>query len=139
MSTEDIKAAVDAVKNPPQEEQVNNTPEPTEVEKRAMEMGWKPRSEFDGEDDAFIDAKEFVRRAPLFEKIETQSKQLKALERSIDALKQHYTAREEAAVKNAIKSLKEQRKEALSQGDGDAFEVLPRFTEAVKKFKAAQH
>lgn len=126
MSTEDIKAAVDAVKNPPQEDtQVENkTPELTDVEKRAIEMGWKPRSEFDGEDDAFIDAKEFVRRAPLFEKIEHQSKQLKSLERSIDALRQHYTAREEAAVQNAIKQLKEQRKEALSQGDGDAFEVL---------------
>lgn len=123
---DEVKAAVEAVKNQTEESQTLEqvAQEPSDLEKRAMEMGWRPREEFDGSDDDFIDAKEFIRRKPLFEKIESQSKQLKNVEKALKALQEHYTAREEAAVKNAIKALKEQRKEALSNGDGEAFEAL---------------
>ena len=62
----------------------------TEVELRAMEMGWRPRDEFSGEDDDFIDAKEFVARKPLYDKIAQQSKQLKNVTQAVEALKEHY-------------------------------------------------
>lgn len=100
------------------------TPEYTDVELKALEMGWRPKEEFEGDEDDFIDAKEFVRRKPLFDKIETQSKELKNVKRAIEALQKHYTAREEAAVKNAISQLKVARKEALTNGDGEAFEQI---------------
>ena len=105
-------------------EQEQTTPEYTEVELRAMDMGWRPKEDFAGNEDDFIDAKEFVRRKPLFEKIETQSKQIKAVTKALDALKVHYTRVEEAAVNKAIATLKAQRKMALSEGDGDQFELL---------------
>lgn len=104
---------------------IENTPnEPTPIEQRAMEMGWRPKEEFQGDEDDFIDAKEFVRRKPLFEKIETQSKQIKAVSKALEALKVHYTRVEEAAVQKAIDTMKLQRKAALSEGDGDQFELL---------------
>ena len=88
-------------------------------EKRALEMGWKPKDNWEGPEEDFIDAKEFVRRQPLFEKIEHQSKALKQLERSFEALKTHHTKVKEAEYQRALKTLKEARKEAIREGESE--------------------
>lgn len=108
------------------QEQLEQPPEPkhSEVELRAMEMGWRPKEEYNGDEENFIDAKEFVRRKPLFDKIEHQGKQIKAVTKALEALKTHYTRVEEAAVQKAISQMKAQRKEALANGDGDSFELI---------------
>lgn len=109
---------------PENTEVVVDTPERSDIEQRAIDMGWRPKEEFDGSEDDFIDAKEFVRRKPLFEKIESQGKQLKAVTRALEEFKQHYTKVEERALNAALQKLKDQRKQALSEGDGDRFETL---------------
>jgi regulator of replication initiation timing len=96
----------------------------TEVEHRAMEMGWRPLEEFDGDEASFIDAKEFVNRKPLFDKIEHQSKQIKAVTKALEALKTHYTTVEVASYNRALSNLKAERKQALTDGDGDKFEEI---------------
>lgn len=106
-------------------EQLEQTPEvkePTDIEKRAMEMGWRPIEEFNGEPDDFIDAKEFVNRKPLFDRIEQQSKQIKAVTKALETWKDHYTKVKEVEYKRALDSLKEMRKTALRDGDADQFE-----------------
>ena len=90
------------------------TPELTPIEQKAMEMGWRPKTEFEGEEDDFIDAKEFVRRKPLFDKIETQSRELKNVRKAIEALKEHYGSREKAAVQQAIDALTAAKEEATT-------------------------
>jgi len=120
MSTENEQEIVES----PDTGTENATPEPSDIEKRAMEMGWRPKEQFNGDEIDFIDAKEFVRRQPLFDKIESQSKQLKTLTRTLNELKEHYTKVNEAAYDRAITDLRAQRKEALSQGDGERFEKL---------------
>ena len=97
-------------------------PQYTEVEQRALEMGWRPREEFDGVDADFVDAQEFVSRKPLYDKISQQSKQIKNVSKALDALKEHYTKVQVTEYERAVKELKAQRKEALVQGDADAFE-----------------
>lgn len=107
--------------------QNENVEQPTgtsEIEARAMEMGWRPKEEFSGNEEDFIDAKEFVRRKPLFDKIEHQGKQIKLVTRALDSLKQHYTKVEEVAVQKALAQLKEARKDALANGDGERFEAV---------------
>jgi len=100
----------------------NNEPQYSEVEQRALEMGWRPKEEFDGDEVDFVDAKEFISRKPLYDKISQQSKQIKNVNRSLEALKEHYTKVKEVEYQNAIKALKAQRKDALVTGDADAFE-----------------
>jgi len=109
---------------------VPEAPQYTEMEQKALSMGWRPKEEFHGDEDDFIDAKAFVQRQPLFDKIESQSKQLKSLSKGLEALKTHYTRVEEAAVSKAIATMKAQRKQALSDGDGDSFEL---FDNEIKK------
>lgn len=84
---------------------------------KALEMGWRPQEEWDGDEADFIDAKEFVRRQPLFEKIEHQHKAIKELQKAFDALKTHHTKVKESEYQRALKSLKDARKEALREGE----------------------
>jgi hypothetical protein len=108
--TEEVKPVENEV-----QENIQDTPiEVSDIEKKALELGWRPKSEFHGAEDEFIDAKEFVRRQPLFDKIEAQSRQLKTVTRTLNELKEHYTKVNEAAYNRAISELREQRKEALS-------------------------
>jgi hypothetical protein len=110
-----------------------NTPEPTAIELRAMEMGWRPKEEFQGDEADFIDAGEFVRRKPLFEKIDGQSRELKAVRRALEEFKTHYNKVNENAYERALASLKAERRQALTEGDGDRFEQIDDQIKAVEK------
>lgn len=94
------------------------------IEVKAREMGWRPQEEFHGDVDKFVGAAEFVARQPLFEKIETQSRQLKNVQKALDALTGHYTSVRETEYKRALSELKAQRKEAISDADGARFEAV---------------
>ena len=111
--------------------QVENTePQYSEIEQRAIEMGWRPKDAFDGVDEDFVDAKEFISRKPLYDRISQQSKQIKNVTKALEAIKEHYTKVNEAAYERAMVDLRAQRKEALLQGDGDA---LDRVEDQIKK------
>jgi len=98
--------------------------EPSPIEQRALEMGWRPKEEFDGEEADFIPAEEFVRRKPLFDRIESQSKQIKSVHKALEALKSHFSTVREAEYTRALKALKSERRDALSSGDAEKFEQL---------------
>lgn len=107
----------------------------TEIEQKALEMGWRPKEEFEGLDEDFVDAKEFVQRKPLYDKISQQSKQIKNVYKALDALKDHYTKVKEVEFQSALKALKAQRREAFVQGDIDAVEKAEnQIQEAEKQF-----
>jgi hypothetical protein len=124
--------------NKVEDTQLNTNKEPetkefSSIEKQAMEMGWRPREEFNGDDDDFIDAKEFVRRKPLFDKIESNSKELKQVRRALENLSKHYNTVREVEYNRALASLKDARKQALTDGDGDAFTQLDDQIKVVEK------
>lgn len=108
-------------------EVVNDTPEqkqeqPQEreysgIEVKAIEQGWIPKEEFDGDESEFIDAPEFVRRGELFKKIETQSRELKNVRQALEALAKHNTKIEKLQYEKALKSLKDARKQAMMEGE----------------------
>lgn len=109
--------------------------EPSAIEKRAMEMGWRPKEEFGGDEDDFIDAKEFVRRKPLFDKIEHQSKELKEVRKILTSLQEHHVKVKETEFKRAYEYLKGQKKEAMDSGDTDR---VIEIDEQLVDMKAAQ-
>ena len=105
-------------------------------EAKALEMGWRPKEEWDGDEADFIDAKEFVRRQPLFEKIEHQSKAIKQLTQAFEALKTHHTKVKESEYERALKSLKEARKDALREGETERALAYEEKIEEVEQQKA---
>jgi hypothetical protein len=98
----------------PEQEQ----PEVSPVELRARELGWRPKEEFSGDEDNFVDAKEFVQRQPLFEKIEHQSRELKNVKKTLDALKGHYTKVQETEYQRALAALQASKADAINEADG---------------------
>jgi DNA-binding ferritin-like protein len=111
-------------------------PEPSAIELRAIEMGWRPKEEWDGDPDEFVDAKEYVGRKPLFDKIQSQSRSLKETNRALEALKTHYTKVKEDEYQRALKTLKEERASAVEEGDRVAFNRLDDEIKGIEKSAA---
>jgi hypothetical protein len=58
-------------------------PQYTEIEQQAIEQGWRPKDEYAGEPGKWVSADIFVARAPLFEHISSQKKELSELRRAL--------------------------------------------------------
>lgn len=110
-------------------QEVVDTPAPEQreyspKEQEALSMGWRPKEEWDGDEDDFIDAREFVRRQSLFDKISSQNQEIKQIRTALLEFKQHYTNVEKVAVERAMKELKAEQKAALERGDVDSFQNI---------------
>lgn len=90
------------------------------IEQRALDQGWRPKEEWSGEEEDFIDAKEFLRRGELFSKIDSQKRELNELKQAIKALQTHHEKVKETEYKRAIADLKAAKKDALELGDAAA-------------------
>jgi len=110
MAEENIESQMD-------NSQVN---EPTPVELQARDSGWVPKEEYKGEEHKWVDAGEFLRRGELFKKIEDQSKQLKDVRNALNEMKKLHGQVREVEYKRALDALREQKKQALIDGDADA-------------------
>ncbi len=106
------------------------------MEIKAIEQGWIPKEEFDGDESEFIDAPEFVRRGELFRKIETQSKEVKQLRQALEAFKQHHSKVKETEYERALKSLQEARKQAFVDGEHERAFALEEKIDEIKQEKA---
>lgn len=104
------------------QEQLNNENQPqfTAVEQKAMEQGWVPQDQWDGDPDQWRPAKEFLDRGELFKKIDDQSRTIKEVRKALDDLRKHNAKIAEVEYKRALDTLKQQKKDALLEGDADA-------------------
>ena len=105
------------------------------IEIKAIEQGWIPKEEFDGDESEFIDAPEFVRRGELFGKIEKQSKELKAVRQALEALSAHHSKVKEMEYERALKTLKDARRQATVEGDHERALALEDKIDEVKAEK----
>lgn len=115
-----------------QEVEVKQEVELTPIQQKAAEQGWKPKDQFQGEPDDFIDAAEFVRRGELFEKIDRQNREVKQLKDALHAFKAHHTKVKEAEYNRALKAVEAARKKAFDEGDRDQFFALEQQMDSIK-------
>lgn len=107
---------------------------PTESEVRAMRSGWQPKEKFKGNPEKWRPADQWNDRADeyipiaraenrnLHDKVTKLEQELAESREVITASKQFMTGIEERARQHAIETLKGQRREALTNQDGAAFE-----------------
>jgi hypothetical protein len=93
--------------------------EPSPVEQRAMEQGWVPQEEWTGDPDDWRPAKEFVDRGELFKKIDDLRRENKAIKQGVDEFRKHHEEMKAVEFRRALAFLREQKKEALAEGDHD--------------------
>jgi hypothetical protein len=97
-----------------------NTPKLTAAEEKAMEQGWVPQDQWEGEPEQWRPAKEFLDRGELFKKIEDQNRTIKEFKRALDDLKGHHAKTREVEYARALEALKLQKQAAIEEGDGAA-------------------
>lgn len=102
----------------------SNTPAPQEpqysdTEKRAMEQGWVPESEYSGPG-KWRTAEEFLDRGELFSKIDEVKREAKAARADADALKKHLDLVRRTEYTRALNAFRAEKKQALEEGDADA-------------------
>lgn len=91
-------------------------PEYSELEVKAMDMGWKPQSDFGDENDKdFLSAKEFVGRKEIYDEIHSLKRALKNQKKSFNTLTDHHNKVKETERQKAIDELKSEKALALKE------------------------
>lgn len=134
-----------------QEELVNQAPEvelevapketaPTEQapqlsarEREAMEMGWRPKDQWTGDPEDWVDARTFVRNGEFMGKIHNLNRQNKDLHKSLEDMKNMLSSAEQKGREAAIAELKSAKVQALQHGD---YEKVASIDEQIMEAKA---
>lgn len=127
--SEDIQTEVSEVAE-------QSTPEVVDsYTQQALEQGWKPKEEYQGDPGKWKEAKEFVERGELFKKIDTMGKELKETRRALQMLKEHHNKVKEVEYSKAVNELKQLQKKHLEEGNSDGYLET---TELLTDLKAEQ-
>jgi hypothetical protein len=101
-------------------EQQGEPKEYSEIEKQALDQGWRPKDEYEGDPSKWVDASIFVARAPLFEHIDAQKRELKEVKKALKLMASHHAKTREVEYQRALDTLRAQKKAALTDMDADA-------------------
>jgi hypothetical protein len=113
---------------------VTPTPDPVEVTARAQ--GWKPKEEYGGEPGTFVDAKEFLGRKPLYDRVKTLLRDNREVKKTVEAMAKHWTKSVQREVDNKIVELGYQKREAVKAGDVVQVEAIDKAIDLEKTRKA---
>ncbi|MGB8345426.1 MAG: hypothetical protein WCD86_11110, partial [Ktedonobacteraceae bacterium] len=99
----------------------------SEVEQKAMKMGWTPLDKFKGDPDKWRPADEFVERGenmlPIIKaQVKRQDREIAELKETLQKFGEYTTKTEQRAYEKALNELREQRAQAIASGDGAAFD-----------------
>lgn len=104
-------------------------------EAQAREQGWRPKEEFEGDENKWRPAKEFVERGELFGKIDNLGKELKETKKALKMLQEHHSKVKETEFNRAVTELKGLQKKHLEEGNSDEY---LKTTELLTDLKAEQ-
>ena len=112
------------------------------AEEKAVAGGWRPKHEWDGDAEDFVDAAEFNRRGELMSRISQLGRKLGDSEKTIEKLTAMVAANEKVTqkmiddqVKQAEDRLKSQRREAIRDGDFEAVDGIEEDLDELRKTK----
>lgn len=103
------------------------------VQEQALAQGWVPKEEFQGEPHKWVEAGEFLRRGELFSKIDSQSKELKAVKQALFNFQEHHTKLKETEYNRALADLKAKMKAA---NRAQEFEVADEIESQIQEVQA---
>ena len=117
-------------------------PEPTESEAKARRQGWRPKDEYRGPDEKWVDADAFLKRSDeelpvMRERLKKQDRDLADLKGTVAKFAEHHAKVEKIAYERALNEVKKQRREALAIGDADGFEAAEERLQELKEVKPA--
>ena len=87
---------------------------------RARQMGWRPLEEYDGDKSRWVDAREFILRGELYDRLHQSDRKYKDLQATVTNLIEHNKKVEKMAYERALEDLKAAKKNAMEQADAGA-------------------
>lgn len=94
---------------------------PDPLTEKARSSGWRPKEEFEGDPDEWVDAGEFVRRKPLFDQIHSLKKQAKDSEQKQKALTEFAAKASERGRQEALAQIEQEKQTAFEAGNYTEF------------------
>jgi len=88
----------------------------------AFKQEWRPKEEFKGNPNDWVDAKTFVDRAPWAKKIKQLQEKIDDLYKVNEQIHANFTKAEERAYKKAMRELEAQKAQAKLQNNVDAYD-----------------
>jgi len=99
-----------------------------DITQRALAKGWKPLEDYSGPDGEWVDAKEFVGRQPLYDKIhglqQDIRKQGQQFQKEMAEISTHFSKMQKVEFDKAVKQLKAQKALAAEDRDIVAVEAI---------------
>lgn len=120
-----------------------DTPEIT-VESIAADLGWKPKSDFQGDDETYVDAATYIRKGEDIKEsmrahLKDNRRKMTAMERGIQDLKTHnekvFKVQLEKQRKE-IEDLRSKKREAIEEGDADKVDQIE--DEMLRKYNSME-
>lgn len=126
------------VDKPVVEEVIPEVIELSDVEEKALKMGWTPKDEFKGDPAKWRPADEFVERGenmlPIVKaRVAQQAKEIAELKASMKQFGEYHNKTEQRAYDKALTDLREQRAQAIASADGVAFDRVDTEIQALTK------
>ena len=127
--------------------QTENTVEPHSIEQdtitEAKRQGWVPQDEYDGPTEKWVDAETFVKKgkeinALLRKDNEFLKREVAEMKSTMMEFKKFSADNEKRAYERALSELREQKKQAVSQGDGDKLLEVDDAIEELKEQRAKE-
>ena len=100
------------------------TPELSPVEQQALEQGWVPQDQWEGDPEAWRPAKEFVERGELYKSIHTTKRELKQTQAALTTMQRHHQMVFEKAYNKALADLRAEKRVAMREQDFDRLEAV---------------
>ena len=115
--TEEVSEEVEVEDEESTEEVDSDEAEWSEEELQAMDSGWKPQDEWDGDPDDWVTAKQFNRNGEYLRKIHNQNRKIKQLDDVVGNLAKQQKQIFDAGYAKAKRELKSALREANKEGD----------------------
>jgi len=116
--TEEVKQVEGEVVAPKKEvQQEAQQPQYTPEEERALAKGWKPEKEWEGDPGQWRDAKTFLDRGELLDKISSQSREIKQVTAIVNQLSEQNRQVYKAGYVKALNDLRGAKVKALENAD----------------------
>ena len=108
----------DVVEEESQEVELDLSP----MEQKAFDQGWRPQEDFNGPEDHWKTAKEYVKDGEWLAKIKEANQRTERLEQSFNERLENTNKLNEAKNKADIAALKKQQREAVNMADEEAYD-----------------
>lgn len=108
-------------------------PQLNEVEQKAYDQGWRPQEDFEGPEDNWKTAKEYVKDGEWLNKIKDLNQKVDSQRREFDERLENTNKLNDARRKQEIEDLRTQQREAVDLSDTDAYDKTQKQIDRLEK------